>query len=113
MALPGFTSILYGLDASALREMIRSADSPCRRYAGPRTTSSAAAAVTTASAAFFDSLAGYVLAKLEFPFKNVVFVAILAAVAGLGRLLGQLSNVLPVQGRHRIPTCFDGYAVRF
>jgi len=38
------------------------------------------AIVTTLSVAFFDSLAGYVLAKLEFPFKNVIFVAILCTL---------------------------------
>src|SRR5579859_429666 len=38
------------------------------------------AGVTTASVAFFDSLAGYVLAKLEFPFKTVIFVAILCTL---------------------------------
>ena len=38
------------------------------------------ASATTLSVAFFDSLAGYVLAKLEFPFKNVMFVAILCTL---------------------------------
>src|SRR5262245_56855668 len=38
------------------------------------------AGVTTASVAFFDSLAGYVLAKLEFPLKNLIFVAILCTL---------------------------------
>src|SRR5712692_1084044 len=38
------------------------------------------ATLTTASVAFFDSLTGYVLAKLEFPFKNVIFVAILCTL---------------------------------
>jgi multiple sugar transport system permease protein len=38
------------------------------------------AGVTTLSVAFFDSLAGYVLAKLEFPFKTVIFVAILCTL---------------------------------
>jgi multiple sugar transport system permease protein len=38
------------------------------------------AGATTASVAFFDSLAGYVLAKLEFPFKGVIFVAILSTL---------------------------------
>src|SRR5206468_153405 len=43
-ALPGWTSILYGVDASALREMISSAERPWRRYAGPNVISSADAA---------------------------------------------------------------------
>jgi multiple sugar transport system permease protein len=38
------------------------------------------AGVTTLSVAFFDSLAGYVLAKLEFPFKNIIFIAILCTL---------------------------------
>jgi len=38
------------------------------------------AGVTTLSVAFFDSLTGYVLAKLEFPFKNVIFVLILCTL---------------------------------
>jgi multiple sugar transport system permease protein len=38
------------------------------------------AGLTTISVAFFDSLAGYVLAKLQFPFKNVIFVAILCTL---------------------------------
>jgi len=38
------------------------------------------AGLTTASVAFFDSLTGYVLAKLEFPFKRILFVAILATL---------------------------------
>jgi multiple sugar transport system permease protein len=38
------------------------------------------AGATTLSVAFFDSLAGYVLAKLDFPFKNVIFVAILCTL---------------------------------
>ena len=38
------------------------------------------AGATTASVAFFDSLAGYVLAKLDFPFKGLVFVAILSTL---------------------------------
>jgi multiple sugar transport system permease protein len=38
------------------------------------------AGVTTLSVAFFDSLAGFVLAKLEFPFKNVIFVLILCTL---------------------------------
>jgi multiple sugar transport system permease protein len=38
------------------------------------------AGLTTLSVAFFDSLAGYVLAKLQFPFKNVIFVAILCTL---------------------------------
>ena len=46
--LPGVTSILYGLAASALREMISSADMPLRRNAGPNAMSSAAAAATPA-----------------------------------------------------------------
>jgi multiple sugar transport system permease protein len=40
----------------------------------------AVAGVTTLSVAFFDSLTGYVLAKLEFPFKNVIFVLILCTL---------------------------------
>src|SRR6266496_3631583 len=35
---------------------------------------------TTTSVAFFDSLAGYTLAKFEFPLKNVIFVAILSTL---------------------------------
>src|SRR5579859_1464150 len=38
------------------------------------------AGATTLSVAFFDSLTGYVLAKLEFPFKTVIFVAILCTL---------------------------------
>jgi multiple sugar transport system permease protein len=38
------------------------------------------AGLTTLSVAFFDSLAGYVLAKLEFPFKGLIFVAILCTL---------------------------------
>jgi len=38
------------------------------------------ASATTLSVAFFDSLAGYVLAKLDFPFKSVIFVAILCTL---------------------------------
>jgi multiple sugar transport system permease protein len=38
------------------------------------------AGVTTLSVAFFDSLAGYVLAKFEFPFKNLIFIAILCTL---------------------------------
>jgi multiple sugar transport system permease protein len=38
------------------------------------------ACVTTLSVAFFDSLTGYVLAKLEFPFKTVIFVVILSTL---------------------------------
>ena len=35
---------------------------------------------TTASVLFFCSLVGYVLAKLEFPFKNVIFILILSTL---------------------------------
>jgi multiple sugar transport system permease protein len=38
------------------------------------------AGVTTLSVAFFDSLAGYMLAKFEFPFKNLIFIAILCTL---------------------------------
>jgi multiple sugar transport system permease protein len=38
------------------------------------------ATATTLSVAFFDSLTGYVLAKLEFPFKSIIFVAILCTL---------------------------------
>jgi multiple sugar transport system permease protein len=38
------------------------------------------ATVTTASVAFFDSITGYTLAKLEFPFKNIIFIAILSTL---------------------------------
>jgi multiple sugar transport system permease protein len=38
------------------------------------------ACVTTLSVAFFDSLTGYVLAKLDFPFKTAIFVAILCTL---------------------------------
>lgn len=38
------------------------------------------ASLTTLSVAFFDSLTGYVLAKLEFPFKSIIFVAILCTL---------------------------------
>jgi multiple sugar transport system permease protein len=38
------------------------------------------AGLTTLSVAFFDSLAGYVLAKLQFPFKSIIFVAILCTL---------------------------------
>jgi len=38
------------------------------------------AAITTASVAFFDSLVGYVLAKLHFPGRGVIFVMILATL---------------------------------
>lgn len=35
---------------------------------------------TTASVAFFDSLAGFVFAKYEFPLKNIIFIAILSTL---------------------------------
>jgi multiple sugar transport system permease protein len=38
------------------------------------------ASATTLSVAFFDSLTGYVLAKLSFPFKSLIFVAILSTL---------------------------------
>jgi multiple sugar transport system permease protein len=38
------------------------------------------ALATTASVAFFDSLVGYTLAKLQFPGRNVIFVTILATL---------------------------------
>ena len=38
------------------------------------------AAITTVSVAFFDSLAGYVLAKFRFPLQNVIFVMILSTL---------------------------------
>lgn len=38
------------------------------------------AAITTASVAFFDSLVGYTLAKLRFPGRTVIFVAVLATL---------------------------------
>jgi multiple sugar transport system permease protein len=38
------------------------------------------AGATTVSVAFFDSLAGYVLAKLTFPFKNIILIAILSTL---------------------------------
>jgi multiple sugar transport system permease protein len=38
------------------------------------------ALITTASVAFFDSLAGYVLAKFRFPLQNVIFVMILSTL---------------------------------
>src|SRR5688500_18540381 len=38
------------------------------------------ATITTASVAFFDSLAGYVLAKFRFPLQNVIFVMILSTL---------------------------------
>jgi multiple sugar transport system permease protein len=38
------------------------------------------ATVTTASVAFFDSLAGYTLAKFNFPGRQVIFVAILSTL---------------------------------
>ncbi|MGI9148731.1 MAG: carbohydrate ABC transporter permease, partial [Chloroflexota bacterium] len=38
------------------------------------------AGATTLSVAFFDSLTGYVLAKLEFPLKSIIFVAILCTL---------------------------------
>ena len=41
--------MLYGLDFSAARVTISSADRPCRRYAGPSTTSSSAATATAPS----------------------------------------------------------------
>ena len=42
--------MLYGLDASALRETTSSADRPWRRYAGPKAMASAATAAIAASA---------------------------------------------------------------
>jgi multiple sugar transport system permease protein len=39
-----------------------------------------AASLTTVSVAFFDSLTGYVLAKINFPFKSVIFVAVLSTL---------------------------------
>jgi multiple sugar transport system permease protein len=44
------------------------------------TNSLIVAAITTASVAFFDSLAGYVLAKFRFPLQNVIFVLILSTL---------------------------------
>jgi len=38
------------------------------------------ATVTTLSVAFFDSLAGYTLAKFNFPFRNVIFILILSTL---------------------------------
>ena len=38
------------------------------------------ASITTASVAFFDSLAGYTLAKFNFPGKSVIFIAILSTL---------------------------------
>jgi multiple sugar transport system permease protein len=38
------------------------------------------ATITTASVAFFDSLAGYTLAKFRFPGQNVIFIAILSTL---------------------------------
>lgn len=38
------------------------------------------ATISTVSVAFFDTLAGYVFAKFEFPFKNVIFVLILSTL---------------------------------
>ena len=38
------------------------------------------AVITTLSVAFFDSLTGYVLAKLDFRFKSIIFVAILCTL---------------------------------
>jgi multiple sugar transport system permease protein len=38
------------------------------------------ATITTASSAFFDSLAGYTLAKFKFPGRNVIFIAILSTL---------------------------------
>ena len=50
-ALPGCTSMRYGLEASALREMTSSADRPWRRYAGPNVRMSATSAAMTPSVA--------------------------------------------------------------
>jgi len=38
------------------------------------------AVISTASVAFFDSLAGYTLAKYDFPLKNLIFVGILSTL---------------------------------
>ena len=38
------------------------------------------AVFSTASVAFFDSLAGYVFAKYEFPLKNIIFIGILSTL---------------------------------
>lgn len=38
------------------------------------------ATLTTVSVAFFDSIAGYTLAKLSFPFKNLIFLTILSTL---------------------------------
>ncbi len=38
------------------------------------------ALITTASVAFFDSLAGYTLAKFRFPGRNLIFIAILSTL---------------------------------
>ena len=38
------------------------------------------AAITTASVAFFDSLAGYTLAKFRFPGQTIIFIAILSTL---------------------------------
>jgi len=38
------------------------------------------AAISTSSVVFFDSLVGYVFAKLEFPLKNIIFMLILSTL---------------------------------
>jgi len=38
------------------------------------------AVLSTASVAFFDSLVGFVFAKYEFPFKNIIFIGILSTL---------------------------------
>src|SRR5260370_2841141 len=63
------------------------------------------AGLTTLSVAFFDSLPGYVLAKLQFPFKNVIFVAILCTLMVRTELLIIPCDITAL-GYHRTSTPF-------
>ena len=49
LALPGLTSIRYGAAACTLRDMTKSADSPCLRKRGPSVKSATAARAITAN----------------------------------------------------------------
>lgn len=50
------------------------------RYVRWFVNSAIVAGITTASVAFFDSLTGYVLAKFNFPLKNLIFIGILSTL---------------------------------
>ena len=73
---------VYSLSLLPARPTLDNYVTALTRFPFPRwfANSLIVAGLTTLSVAFFDSLAGYVLAKLQFPFKNVIFVAILCTL---------------------------------